>query len=172
MGFHFGWWSSPCVYVSQAHGFIIVATYCLRFRFVTSHGWWRVYMFFFCVLVLLQQSFIALAYPSVERTRWGKPTSTCESKLFQWTISLKCLSVVTFKQIDVVLVLHTLNIYKYELIRCALFGHSHVVSSSYSFFPLPLSFAFLHSIFALCRWNASRFRQILPLNPMFPKLFA
>lgn len=64
--------------------------------------------------------------------RWGKPTSTCESILFQWTISLKCLSVVTFKQIDddddgnddddYADALHMPYIYKYELIRCALFG--------------------------------------------------
>lgn len=58
--------------------------------------------------------------------------------------------MVTFKQIDEAYIAHA-HIYKYELIRCALFGHLHV--SSFRFF-LSLSnsflfcesFSFFHSV--------------------------
>lgn len=88
--------------LSHAHGFPLWP-YCQHFLFSSL-------FFFHCIASFsvplcgyavsrLLCLFIGIPSSIGRWMRRGKPTNTCKSKLFQWTISFKCLSMVTFKQI-------------------------------------------------------------------------
>lgn len=141
-------WKNPHLTTLKLHAFALFQwdfpVSVLRLRTVQFEFTWAcvcvtcIWLPIVTILPTIPQSFYSshfqpLLCPCARmNARWGKPTSTCESILFQWTISLKCLSVVTFKQIDddddgnddddYADALHMPYIYKYELIRCALFG--------------------------------------------------